>query len=148
MGIVWDRRIRHVSRPVKPTRLGNLRGRMRKAEIKARRCRPSRDLPSDLVFRGIALRVQFRLGLGQASAALARVDLDIMRYRITERQRAKREAAQRRRRPRVESTVINLWRRRRDWLLEVESANGCGGLAEGVGPLSNKAVLAALGDDA
>lgn len=148
MSIVWDRRIRHISRPVKPTRLGNLRGRMRKAQVKARRGRPSRNLPSDLVFKRIALRTQLRLGSRQAADALARLDVDIMRYRIAERQRAKREAAQRRRRPRVENTVINLWRRRRDWLLEVESANGRGGLGEGVNPLSNEALIAALGDDA
>jgi len=145
VSIIWDRRIRRICRPVKPTRLGNLRGRKRRAEVKARRGLPSRDLPSDLVFRRIKLRTQIRLGLRQAADALARLDLDIMRYRLTERQRAKREAAQRRRRPRVENTVINLWRRRRDWLLEVEFANGCGGLAERVNPLSNKVLLAAPG---
>lgn len=148
MGIVWNRRIRHICRPVKPTRLGNLRGRKRKAEVKARRGLPSRDLPSDLVFRRIKLRTQLRLGMRQAADALARLDLDIMRYRITERQRAKREAAERRRRPGVENTVINLWRRRRDWLLEVEAANGRGGLVEGVAPLRNLALLADWGDDA
>jgi hypothetical protein len=148
MSIVWERRIRHISRPVKPTRLGNLRGRVRKAEVKARRGRPSRSLPSDLVFGRITLRTQLRLGLPQAADALARLDLDIMRYRITERQRARREAAQQRRRPRVEDTVINLWRRRRDWLLEVEAANGSGGLVEGVNPLNNKALPATVGDDA
>lgn len=148
MSIVWDRRIRHISRQVKPTRLGKLRGRKRKAEVKARRGRPSRNLPSDLVFRRIALRAQLRLGLRPAADALARLELDIMRYRITERQRARREAAQRRRRPRVENTVINLWQRRRDWLLEAESTAGRGGLVEGVNPLTNKALRQALGDEA
>lgn len=128
MSIVWDRRIRHISRPVKPTRLGNLRGRMRKAEVRARRGHPSRNLPSDLVFKRIALRAQRRLGLQQAADALARLDLDITRYRLAERRRAKREAARRMRRPRLENTVINLWRRRRDWLREVEPVNGRAGL--------------------
>ena len=61
--------------------------------------------------------------LNRNGAALARLELAAMRYRLAERRRTKRDEALRRRRPRVENTIINLWRRRRDWLREVEEAH-------------------------
>lgn len=121
MGTFWERQIRHIDRPVKPTRLGELRGRLLKVKVRARRGLPSRDLPNELVFKRITLKLQQRSGSPQAAEALAHLDLVILRYQLGERQRARREAARRRRRPRVENTRINIWQRRRDWLREVEA---------------------------
>lgn len=147
MGSFWERRIRHIDRPVNPIRLGALRGQLLKAKVRALRGLPSRNLPSEFVFRRITLRAQQRRGSLQAAEGLAQLELAILRYRLAERRRAKRDAARRHRRRRVENTSINLWRRRRDWLLAVDPGGTRGGLVEGVSPLSNASLLDALGDD-
>lgn len=121
MSITWERQIRHIDRPVKPTRLGVLRGRLLKAKVRALRGLPSRSLPSEFVFRELTLRAQRRRGAAQAEAALAQLELEIRRHRLAERRRARRDAARDHRRPRVENTSINLWRRRRDWLREAQT---------------------------
>lgn len=120
MGITWERQIRHIDRPVKPTRLGVLRGQLRKARVRALRGLPSRALPAELVVKRITLRAQWRRGSPQAAEALAKLELTILRHRLAERRRAKRDAARGRRRPRVDNTSINLWRRRREWLREAQ----------------------------
>lgn len=122
MGTSWERQIRHIDRRVKPTRLGELRGRLLKAKVRARRGLPSRDLPHELVFKRITLKLQQRRGSLQAAESLAHLDLVILRYQLGERRRSKRDAARRRRRPRVEDTRINLWKRRRDWLREAQTS--------------------------
>jgi len=127
MGITWERQIRHIDRPVKPTKLGVLRGQLIKAKVRALRGLPSRNLPGEFVFRKIRLRAQLRLGAPQAAQDMAQLELAIRRYRLAERRRAKRDAA-RRRRPRVENTSIYLWRRRRDWLREAEADDSARGL--------------------
>jgi len=121
MGITWEHRTRHIDRPVKPTRLGVLRGQLRKAKLRALRGLPSRNLPSELVFKRTTLMAQQRRGSPQAANALAQLELTIRRHRLAERRSAKRDAACRQRRRRAEETSIYLWRRRRDWLLKAEA---------------------------
>lgn len=123
MSITWERQIRHIDRPVKPTRLGGLRGPLLKAKVRALRGLPSRSLPSALVFRALTLRAQRRRGAPQAEEALAQLELEIRRHRLAERRRARRDAARDHRRPRVENTRINLWQRRRDWIQEVQAGS-------------------------
>jgi len=147
MGITWDRRTRHIDRSVKPTRLGILRGRLLKAKVRARLGLPSRDLPGDLVVKSIALRAQSRCGSPQAKEALALLDQAILRHRLTERQRTKRDAARRRLRPGVASTKINLWRRRRDWLREAGVAMDAPGLDGFIGVLRDKSRRSASIDE-
>jgi len=112
----WDRRIRHITRPVKATRMRSVRGQMLKAEVQERRGLPSRNVPPELCFT--KLRLKFKPGAENpdVQAARRRLELDLMRSRLLERKRKQRESARRRRRPSVMHTKINLWRRRREWL--------------------------------
>lgn len=134
MSTSWDRRIRHTTRPVKPTQLRALRGQMRKAKVTELRGLPSRNLPSEIVFRRLELNLQRRLGSPQAAEDLAKLEVVAVRYRLGERRRSRREDARRRRGPRADRTAINLWRCRRDWLRDVEADHlrdaGLGSLAQ------------------
>ena len=58
MTTLWDRRVRHITRSVKPTRMRGLRGRLLKAEVRRRRGLPSRNLPVELVFEELRLRIK------------------------------------------------------------------------------------------
>lgn len=62
MSTSWDRRIRQITRSVKPTQLRALRGQMRKAKVRELRGLLSRNLPSEIVFRHLGLKCQRRLG--------------------------------------------------------------------------------------
>jgi hypothetical protein len=55
MTTLWDRQIRHITRSVKPTPMRGVRGQLIKADIKARKGLPSRNLPAELAFERIRL---------------------------------------------------------------------------------------------
>jgi hypothetical protein len=103
MKTYWDRQIGHLIRPVNATGLGGLRGPMIKAQVRARRGLPPRDLAS---------------GPAPAGDRLERVK---RHERLMARKRAQRQAARRRARPSVANTGINAWRRRQEWLREAEN---------------------------
>lgn len=57
---IWERRIRHIDRRVKPTAISKLglRGQLLKAKVKERRGLPSRNLPVELVFERVRLELE------------------------------------------------------------------------------------------
>jgi hypothetical protein len=120
----WERQIRHVNRKVKPTAIARmgLRGGLLKAEVKERRGLPSRNLPLDLVFERLRLKIGRAADDLDVADRLDRLRSSEMHERLMERKRRQRAAACRRARPRVEDTCIYLWRRRQEWLRSVESA--------------------------
>ena len=119
----WDRQIEHIVRPVKPTGLRGLRAQLLKAQVKARRGLPSRNLPADLVVAKIELDLGHQRPAGASGHAQAvdRLERAKAHERMMERKRAQRRAARQRARPSVLDTAINLWRRRREWLREAEN---------------------------
>ena len=125
MMTIWERRIRHIDRGVKPTavaRLG-LRGRLLKAKTKKLRGLPSRNLPIELVLERLSIKFEDQKTSGPDVVGRAdRLRRAEMHERLIERKRRQRSAARRRARPSVEDTCIYLWRRRLDWLRGVESA--------------------------
>lgn len=125
MMTIWERRIRHIDRRVKPTavaRLG-LRGSLLKAKTKKLRGLPSRNLPIELVFERLSIKFEDQKTTGpDAGGRVDRLRRAEMHERLMERKRRQRSAARRRVRPSVEETCIYLWRRRLEWLREVESA--------------------------
>jgi hypothetical protein len=116
----WERRIAHITRLVKPTALREVRGRQIKAEVKRQRGLPSRNLPGELVFERLRLEYGPEAGEPQTLLKLDRLRLAEIHDRLLERKRSIRDAARRLRRPSVNDTKINLWRRRREWLLRAE----------------------------
>ena len=101
-----------------------LRGRMMKAKVKQRRGLPSRNLPAELVFERVDIKLSNRLEGGDVVGRLARIQRIEMHERLTERMRSQRSAARRRARPSSRDTCIYLWRRRQEWLREVERSAG------------------------
>lgn len=124
MTTLWDRQIRHITRSVNPTRMRGVRGQLIKADVKARRGLPSRNLPAELVFERIRLKLKRGADEPEVLAARARLDRACIHDRMMERKRNQREAARRRARPSVLNTKIFLWRRRRDWLRQAEAPTG------------------------
>lgn len=121
MSTLWDRRIRHITRPVKATHMRCVRGQLLKADFQERRGLPSRNLQSELVFTKLRLKLKPGKQDPDAQAARRRLELALIRSRLLERKRKQRDAARRRARPSVTDTKINLWRRRRDWLRAAEA---------------------------
>lgn len=117
----WERRIRHLDRKVKPIAASKMgvRRQLLKAKVKERRGRPSRNLPIELVFE----RLEVRLEAPDAAGRTARLHRAEIHERLMERKRRKRDAARHRARPRVTDTGIYLWRRRQQWLRDVESVD-------------------------
>lgn len=119
----WERRIRHINRRVKPTamvKLG-LRGQLLKAKVKERRGLPSRNLPAELVFERVRLKFMDETRGPDAADRIRRLHRSEMHERLMERKRRQRAAARRRARPPVGDTCIYLWRRRQEWLRNVEA---------------------------
>lgn len=138
----WERRIRHIDRKVKPTAMAKLglRSQLLKAKVKERRGLPSRNLPADLVFERIRLKIGRQAESLEAADRLDRLRRREMHERLMERKRNQRRAAYRRARPSSADTRINLWRRRQQWLREVEEAattglGGGGDEHDGAGPV-------------
>jgi hypothetical protein len=124
MTTLWDRRIRHITRAVKPTRMRGVRGQLIKADVQARRGRPSRNLPADLVFESIRLNLKRGSDDPEVQAERERLDRACVHDRMLERKRKQRDAVRRRARPSVLDTKIHLGRRRRDWLRQADAPTG------------------------
>lgn len=121
MSIVWNQRIKHFDRPVKPTKLRMLRRADRESARRARSGLPSRSLDAKLVFARIRVYLDLRLGkLSQAEASkrLAAFALAELRSRLLERKR-QRLSAIRARKVTEAKTCINLWRRRLEFVAKV-----------------------------
>ena len=125
MVTIWERRIRHIGRRVKPraeARLG-LRGSPLKAKTKKLRGLPSRNLPIGLVLERLSIKFEEEETSGpDVGSRVDRLRRAEMHERLMERKRRQRSDARRRARPSVEETCIYLWRRRLEWLRGVESA--------------------------
>lgn len=117
--IVWRKRIEHIDRPVKVFEFKGLRSRLRKEEVRKRRGLPSRSVSSAVAFESIDIKLCMYRGEVVDPIRIARLEWMRIRERMLERKRGMRRAARRR----VWScdTTINLWRRRRDWLVAVEA---------------------------
>lgn len=118
----WERRISHIVRRVSPLKWKGPRRQRLKAAIKRLRKQPSRNFPSDLLCESLRLEFAKRRGVQPDPDDVRRLEWRLLRHRLLERKRAKRNAARSRVRRSVDTTKIFLWRRRRDWLREVESA--------------------------
>lgn len=127
--ITWQKRIRHFDRPVggvRARRMG-LTSRLLKDEVRRRLGRPSRSVSSEL------MRMKFDLMLAEFSEKRGRqVEMDVaalkkkiaweeLRSRLLERPRAIRAKAKARK-IRAHQTNIFLWKRKQDWLREVEAS--------------------------
>ena len=135
----WERSIRHLDRRLGPVeQVRWLRGRLAKDAVRALRGLPTRSVPGELVLERLRLRFDHNPADPATQQALERLARAETHDRLTERKRAARHAAQRRRRPGRDSTKINLWQRRREWLRRVEElqegAAGEAWRAAGQGP--------------
>ena len=136
MTTIWERRIGHIDRKVKPTAVGKLglRGRMLKAKVKKRKGSPSRSLPIKLVLERLAIKFESQTGGPDVAGRVDRLRRAEMHERLMERKRRQRHAARRRSRPSVADTCIYLWRRRQQWLRNVDhAADHSGGQASPLG---------------
>ena len=124
MATIWERRIGHIDRRVKPTAIAKLglRGRLLKAKAKRHRGSPSSSLPIELVFERLSIKFESHTGGLDVLGRVDRLRRAEIHERLMERKRRQRSAARRRARPSVEDTCIYLWRRRMQWLRGVESA--------------------------
>jgi hypothetical protein len=82
---------------------------------------PSRSLPIELVFERLAIEFESQTGGLSVAGRVDRLRRAEMHERLMERKRRQRTAARRRVRPSVADTCIYLWRRRQEWLRDVES---------------------------
>jgi hypothetical protein len=124
MSLVWDRRIAHIDRPVKPRNLRRFKKRLRKEEHRRRRGLPSRNIETRLFLVKTRLRSNVRLGKvleDEAKALAAKFAFADLQSRLLERKRLKLQAVRAARRS-VGRDGINLWRRRQLWLEQVELA--------------------------
>lgn len=124
MTTLWDRQIRHITRAVKPTRMRGVNAQLIKADVQARRGLPSRNLPAELVFEKIRLKLKPGTEVPEVQAARDQLDWACIHDRMLEHKRKQRDAARRWARPSVLNTKIHLWRRRRDWLRQAEAPTG------------------------
>lgn len=124
MATIWERRIGHIDRRVKPTAIAKLglRGRLLKAKVKRHRGSPSRSLPIELVLECLSIKFESHAGGLDVLGRVDRLHRAEMHERLMERKRRQRSAARRMARPSVGDTRIYLWRRRQEWLRGVESA--------------------------
>jgi hypothetical protein len=124
MTTIWERRIGHIDRKVKPTAVGKLglQGRLLKAQVKKRRGSPSRSLPIKLILERLAIKFESQTGGPDVVSRVDRLRRDEMHERLMERKRRQRSAARRKARPSVADTCIYLWRRRQQWLRNVDHA--------------------------
>lgn len=126
MGLItWERTLRPWDRPVKHWSVKCLKSRIARAALRARRGSPSRSFPAGIAFTAIRLKIDVRLGrlsLEAQAVQQQRLDREKVHSRMTERKRLARAKAKRRR-IRAEQTCIYLWRRRKDWLREVQASS-------------------------
>ena len=121
VGKVWQQRIRHFDRALKPLEGLRLRKERRARALRERAGRPSRALPLELVFERLELRRSMgSISEGDFAERRAKLEFKQSRTRLLER---KRDALAKIRSRRVsrESSGINCWRRRLDFLAEIEA---------------------------
>jgi hypothetical protein len=125
MSITWQQRIQAFDRPVKVMRRVVLCKGDRRARLRRRLGRPSRDLPSELFFEGLRLRTRkidtAHEDDADVAKAMERLNFKILCSRVQERKRRARERTAAERRP-CGRRRINLWKKRRDWLTALEDA--------------------------
>jgi hypothetical protein len=123
MSLTWEKRIRHVDRPVKRRNRRILASVLRKEKHRKRQGLPTRNIPLNLVFMKFDVRLaakKSQFSPGSEPEVLKRhYELALIRSRLLERKQAAL-AKIRARRVRVTDTCINLWRRRQDWLRKAE----------------------------
>ncbi len=126
MSISWEQRIKHFDRALKPLARVRFRKRSLQQALRRLRLRPSRVLPAALVFE----HLRFARSLGAMpsedhATQLAKWEFAVIRTRLLER---KRDALAKIRARRItkDTTGINLSRRRREWLAEIEAWYGRG----------------------
>lgn len=119
---LWERRISHIDRRVGPLHERPVRKQLRKAAARKRRGLPSRNMSLDLAFRILDLHWVRLRGETPPGAEVARLEWQLLRERVIERKRTQRDAARCRSRVCGNRIKINLWRRRSEWLAEVEES--------------------------
>ena len=123
MKTLWERQIAHVDRRVGPLEELSVRRQLRKAAVRKRRGLPSRNMSLEATFDLLHMQLAARKGEYPYLKLAAKLQWGLLRERLLERKRAQRQAARNRKRVSVHDTKINLWRRRREWLREVEEAS-------------------------
>lgn len=123
MSKVWQQRIKHFSRALKPMNCVRLRKERRIRVLRERLGRPSRTLPLELVSERLQIALCRRLGaISGDDLAKRRSQLAFKeaRSRLLEK---KHNALRKIRGRRVgkQSSGINLWRRRVEFLADVEA---------------------------
>ena len=120
MGIVWDQRIRHMGRKVERREHRFLASRDRASGLRQRLGLPSRNLSSDLVFEGLAIRMDVRTK--PAEVVLPRkhaFELKLIGSRLLERKHRMKGIVRSRKITR-DRTCLFLWKRRHEWLAMAE----------------------------
>ena len=123
MGIVWEQRIRHFDRPIKRRHFRRVAKWLREESRRKTKGLPSRNVDGELFFAKLRLRMSSRVGQTEdpeIACQLARLDFEVLRSRLLERKRQAR-ARVRARQVTADRTCINLWRRRRTWLDQVNA---------------------------
>lgn len=121
MAKVWQQRIKHFDRALKPLDGMRLRKHARLRTLRERQCRPSRALPVELVFERLALnRSQEGTSQSELARRRAMLELKATRTRLLEGKLQAR-ARIRARRVSKRTSGINLWRRRLAYLAEIEA---------------------------
>ncbi len=121
---VWQQRIRHFDRSLKPLERLRVRKGSRQRALREWRARPSRALPLELVFE----ELRMHRGRGAESSEdrirrRAKLEFAVVRTRLLERKR-NALAKIRARRITKQTSGINLWRTRIQWLADVEALRG------------------------
>ena len=98
MSIVWQQRIRHFDRAVKPTKMRGMRLQMLKAEVRKKRKLPSQGHSGEYVFGSLEVRRKKRRGEDTTQAEKKLLFMRL-RERMLWRKRLERRLAERSRRP-------------------------------------------------
>lgn len=122
MSLIWEKRIKHIDRRLKPTELRGLRLQLLKDDVRRKRGLPSLALPSEYVFAKMrhTMAAKYGIPLDDNVPSLAKLEWIRLRAKLLDRPRRQRAGALRRRRISVRNTRIHLAQRRRQWLIEAE----------------------------
>ncbi len=118
MSIIWEQGIKHFNRPVRRLAARRARKTLRQLELRKRRGMPSRPLSSEAVDDGLRQWHEF-LSPEQLAQIKVLKERRLIRSWLLER-KLQALGAIRARRVTEQKTCINLWRRRRMWLSQVE----------------------------
>ena len=124
MSLTWEKRVRHIDRAIKRRDQRVVASVLRKDKHRRRRGLPTRNVPLQLVFMKLDVRLltrnsQFSPG-SEPNVLKRRYELALIRSRLLERKQAALTEIHARR-VRVTDTCINLWRHRQDWLKKAEA---------------------------